>query len=203
MSSKPLTKSKYLPTYEMLDKRTHPIIELFFEFAQLKNIYRRGWLQEGRDVSVAHCESGADHSFGVGLLSYFVAEEYRPDLDSSKAMRLGLFHELGESRWFDATPHDNISAEEKRRRETEAVIKSLSVLRNPQKYLDIWLDFEYGKSPEAIFVKQIDHLEMALQANLYEHLNYTGLEEFFPYVQNRLESPELKDIFDELLKVRK
>lgn len=203
MKTKPVMKTKYCPTYEMLDKRTHPIIELFFEFAQLKNIYRWGWLQEGRDVSPDHCESDADHSFGVGLLSYFVAEEYRPDLNSLKAMRLGLFHELGESRWFDATPQDNISAEEKRRMETEAVIRTLSVLRNPQKYLDIWLDFEYGKSPEAVFVKQIDRLEMGLQANLYEHLGYNGLNEFFPYVQSRLESPELKDIFDELLKVRK
>ena len=43
---------------------------------------------------------------------------------------------------------------------------------------------------------------MALQANLYERLNYKNLDEFFPYVQERINSPELKSILESLLKIR-
>jgi len=203
MARKMITKFES-QTYELLEgTKLHPIVELFFEFAQLKNLYRQGWLEEGRDVSRLHGESVADHSFGVALLGYFIAEEYRKDLDSLKVMKLGLFHEFGEIRGGDMTPSDDILQEEKTNIERAAVLNSLSALPNYGEYLDIWEDFEYGKSPEAIFVKQVDRLEMALQANLYELVGYKSLDAFFPYVQGKLESPELKEIFNEILKVRK
>jgi len=68
--------------------------------------------------------------------------------------------------------------------------------------MEIWLEFEKQETPEAKFVGQIDRLEMALQANLYERMNYKGLDEFFPYVQQKISSPELKPILDDILKTR-
>ena len=193
-------KTKNSHTSKLLSEKTHPMIEIFFEYAQLKNLYRQGWLKIG--ISELDCETVADHSFGVALLGYTIAEEYRPDLDSAKVMKLGLFHEMGEIYAGDITPKDGVSIDDKTQKEFQGVQQVFSRLPNAAKYLDIWSDFEYQKSPEAKFVKQIDRLEMALQANLYERMNYNGLDEFFPYVQERINSPELKPIFEDILKAR-
>jgi len=187
-------------TSKLLTEKTHPMIEIFFEYAQLKNLYRQGWLKKG--VSELDCETVADHSFGVALLGYTIAEEYRPDLDSAKVMKLGLFHEMGEIYAGDFTPTDNVTADEKTQKEYLGVQQVFSRLPNSQKYISIREDFEFQKSPESKFVKQIDRLEMALQANLYERMNYDELEEFFPYVQERISSPELKPILDDILNAR-
>lgn len=192
------TKNKH--TRELLPEKTNGIIELFFEFAQLKNLYRQGWLKRG--VSKLDCETVADHSFSVALLGYILAEEYRPDLDSNRIMKLGLFHEIGEIYAGDITPKDSVSTEDKTQKEFQGVQKVFSILPNSEKYLNLWLDFENQTSLEAKFVKQIDRLEMALQANLYERLNYKNLDEFFPYVQERINSPKLKSILESLLKIR-
>ncbi|HYD03932.1 MAG TPA: HD domain-containing protein [Alphaproteobacteria bacterium] len=187
-------------TAEFLDNKTNSIISLFFEFAQLKNLYREGWLRRG--VSKEECESVADHSFLVGVLGYCIASEYRPDLDAGKVMLLGIFHEPGEIHAGDMTPHDKVSKEEKHRREYESVKKVFSRLSNPDKYINLWLEFEEQKTPESRFTKHIDCLEMVLQATLYEKMNYKNLDEFFPYVQEKIKSGELRPIMDEILKLR-
>lgn len=192
--------NKYKPTTELLSEKIHPIIEVFFDFAQMKNLYRQGWLDFG--VSKADCETDADHIFGVALIGYIIAKEYRPDLDAKKVMELGMFHELGEIFVGDLTPRDKISREERKHAEFEAIKKVFSKLPNPQKYIDTWLEYEHKKSKEAEFVNQIDKLELALQASVYEKLGYKNLDEFFTYYKERITSPELKTILDEIIHQR-
>lgn len=192
--------NKYKETTGLLSEKIDPIIEVFFDFAQLKNVYRQGWLNSG--ISKADCESDADHIFGVALLGYVVAKEYRPDLDPRKVMELGLFHELGEIFVGDLTPQDNVPREKRKQMEGEAVQKIFSKLPNPQKYIDTWLEYEHKKSPEAQFVDQIDKLELALQANLYEKLGYKNLDQFFTYYKERIVAPELRNILGEIIKQR-
>lgn len=194
-------KTKKRHTKSLLTEKTHPIIELFFEFAQLKNVYRQGWLDKG--VSELDCETVADHSFGVALLGYIIAEEYRQDLDPQKVIKLGLFHDLGEIYAGDITPRDGLNSKDRFKKEHCAVEKVFSHLPNPEKYMNLWLEVEQEETPEAKFVKQIDRLEMALQANLYERMNYHNLDEFFLYVKERITSDELKSIFDDILKLRR
>ena len=128
-------KTKNVSTSSLLSEKTHPIVELFFEYAQLKNLYRQGWLERG--VSERDCETVSEHSFGVALLGYTIAEEYRPDLDSSRVMKLGLLHDVGEIYAGDITPKDNVSLEDKFQREHEAVMKIFSRLPNPDKYVKL------------------------------------------------------------------
>lgn len=194
-----MMKTKYKQTSELISKR-HTMIEMFFEYAQLKNLYRQGWLKCG--ITTLHCETVADHSFGVALLGYTIAEEYRPDLDSTKVMKLGLFHEMGEIYAGDVTPVDNVSIDEKVQKEFESVQKVFSKLPDSDKYINIWLEFEYQKSAEAKFVKQIDKLELVLQADLYEKLDYKELDEFFSSVKKKIETPELKTILNDILNSR-
>ena len=194
-------ENKYKHTGELLKEKTNPIIEIFFEYAQLKNIYRQGWLDHG--VLKEHCESDADHVFMVALLGYTIATEHRPDLNALKVMQLGLFHELGEIYAGDTTPRDGLSKEEKYKKEFESVKKTFSKLPNPQKYIDIWLEAEKAESTEAKFIDQVDKLELALQASLYEKLDCKNLDEFFTYYEERITSPELKNILKTIINDRK
>ena len=180
----------------------HPIITLFFEVAQLKNLYRQGWRKPGRDVSAIDGESVADHCFGVALLSYVIAEQYRPDLNALHAMRLGLFHELGEIHAGDITPYDGVDPEEKHRREREGVERVVACLAHPERYVALWEEYEAKKTGEAQLVARVDKLEMALQARLYEHMGYS-LPEFFPDVARRVQDdPLLSKILEELISTR-
>lgn len=117
-------------------------------------------------------------------------------------MQLGLFHELGEIYAGDITPKEGVTLEDKFTMEYAAVQEVFSGMPNPERYITIWMEYEKKETPEAIFVEQVDRLEMVLQASLYKKLGFTNLDEFFPYVRERINSPELKPILDGIMKSR-
>lgn len=194
-------KKNYMPSESLKGIAAHPIIQFYFEFSHLKQLYRQGWLL--RNIPKEQCESVADHSFGVAVLAYVIAEEYLPKLDASKVIRMALVHDLCEVHAGDTTPHDNISDKEKYKNESEAVKRLFSMLPKGQRYAQLWEEYESQKTPEARLVKEIDRLEMALQAAVYEKQGGYNLEEFFPYVQKRISRPEVKEILEDILRIRK
>jgi putative hydrolase of HD superfamily len=62
----------------------------------------------------------------------------------------------------DITPHDGVSREEKHRRESEAIqafgLNAISAFE----------EYEAQVTPESQFVKRLDQMDMALQAEIYE-----------------------------------
>jgi putative hydrolase of HD superfamily len=91
-----------LPINLLQGKNTLPIIEAYFEFVQLKQLYRQGWLHKG--ISPQNCETVAEHSFCVALLALILADEYSVELDTAKVIRMALIHDLGEIYAGDFTP---------------------------------------------------------------------------------------------------
>lgn len=85
----------------------HPLIEMYFEFNQLKQLYRQGWLK--RNIPTSHCESVADHSPGVAVLAMFISEAHFPDLDTLNILRMALIHNFGEIYAGDLTPDDRLT----------------------------------------------------------------------------------------------
>jgi putative hydrolase of HD superfamily len=185
-----------LPLAQLQGKQVLPLIEAYFEFNHLKQLYRQGWLLRG--VPPERCESVADHSFGVALLALLLAETYFPDLDPGKVIRLALLHDFGEIYAGDITPFDGIDQAEKVRREQAGAAQVLAKLPQGERYLALWEEYEQQHSPEARFVRQIDRLEMALQASVYEHQGLGDLSEFFDYVRSFLSESELQGILREL-----
>ena len=74
-------------------------------------------------------------------------------------------------------------------------------LKNGAKYFNLWLEYENQTSPVAKFVKQVDFLEIGLQASVYEQ-NFNGLEEFFPGAKSRVVDLPLVKIYEEILSIR-
>jgi putative hydrolase of HD superfamily len=188
------------PIQHLSDRRTLPLIQAYFEFNQLKQLYRQGWLRVG--VTRERCESVAEHSLGVALLCLFIADTYFPEADASKVVRIAMLHDLGEARVGDLTPHDGVGAEDKHARERRAVEGILGGLPRGAEYVALWEEYEQGASFEARLVKQVDRLEMGLQALVYEHQGMGDLSEFFASVDKALEAPELRAVLAELEALR-
>ncbi len=154
--------------YEKFKRIDNDIISFYMKYNQLKNLYRQGWLKVR--IGLEHkekCESVADHSFSVALLSLTIIEKEKLPLDAFKCIKMGIIHELGEIYAGDYTPYDNITKEEKHIKEKEAIIKVLNTLDKENDFLELWEEFEIGKTEEAKFIKSVDQLEFLLQACAY------------------------------------
>ena len=188
------------PINFLKNRTTLPIIEMYFEFNHLKQLYRQGWLKRG--VPESRCESVAEHSFAVALLSLFLADIYYLELDLFKVIKMALIHDIGEIYTGDLIPADNVASYQKYQLEKKSISRVLGKLPKGLDYISIWEEFEEGESQEAQFVRQIDRLEMAFQAGIYENQNFIDPSEFFETVKQDLALPELKDILKELETLR-
>lgn len=189
------------PNSYLEGKRTPAIAEVWFKIAQLKHLFRQGWLRVG--VPRDRCESIAEHSFGVALLSLFIAEtHFAGRADANRVLRIAILHDVGEARVGDLTPHDPTTPDDKHERERNAVREILGKLPHGGDYLSCWEEYEHGESLEAKIVKQADRLEMALQATVYEHGLGLNLDEFYASAWKAMESPEFRALLDGIEEAR-
>jgi putative hydrolase of HD superfamily len=185
-----------LPITLLAGRDTLPIIKAYFEFNHLKQLYRQGWLQHG--IEPKYCESVAEHSFGVALLVLFLAETHSLDVDKTKVIGMALIHDLGEVYAGDLTPADGVDRQQKYQLEKNSITQILDKLPNGSYWIELWEEYEQGTSPEAQFLRQIDQLEMVLQASVYEHQGLANLSEFFTSTNQAFKAPELNSIFQSL-----
>lgn len=195
-----MTAKNINPIVHLKDKNASRLVEALYEINHLKQLFRKGWL---RNISPEKCESVAEHTFGMAMMAWLLADEFFPELNREKVLKLSLIHDIAEVYAGDTTPYDRLTPEEKNAREREALTKIFSGLPNGDSYISLWEEFENGSSAEAKFVKQIDRLEMALQAAVYEHQQGLELEEFFDSAAQSIHTPALKDLLDEIRKSRK
>jgi putative hydrolase of HD superfamily len=181
-------------------RKSLPIIEAFYEFNHLKSLYRQGWLRHG--IPKEQCETVAEHSLGVALLGLFLADAHFPELDKGRLILMGLLHDFGEIYAGDIVP-GKMSLEKKHELERTSVERVFCKLPQGRKYLAIWQEFEDQATPEARFMKEIDRLEMGLQASVYEHELPVDLSVFFESTDQALTTPELRKILAALRALRK
>ncbi len=134
---------------------------------QLKRIGRTGWVR----VGVAKPESVADHSYRVALMAMMLGDEL--GLDTGKLVRMALVHDLPEAVVGDITP-GQMSTEEKEKRELEA----MRDLAPEGDLLELFKEYLAQETPEAQTLRQLDKLEMAIQAREYESVQDIDLSEF-------------------------
>ncbi len=185
-----------LPLPLLEGKNVPPLMQVYFEFNHLKQLYRQGWLHRG--ITTERCETVAEHTFGVAVLAFLLADAYFPHLDSGRVLRMALIHDFGEIYTGDITPQQGVTSAEKHRQEREAVTRIFGRLPNGQQYLELWEEYEQADTPEAHFVRQVDRLEMAFQASVYEHQELANLSEFFETARQALSDPELADLMASL-----
>jgi putative hydrolases of HD superfamily len=186
---------------DLLDGRdAGPLVMALFELNHLKQLYRQGWLRRG--VPTERCESVAEHIFSMALLGWWLLDESFPELDRDRALRMVLVHELGEIYAGDITPGDQMAPEEKHRLERASFWQVAGRLPRGAEYLALWEEFERGQTPEARFVRQLDRLEMALQAAVYRAQGFADMEQFFASASAAIHDPRLRAVFDALEQAR-
>ena len=205
-----------------------PVLASYYRLMRLKRLYRQGWLKRGVPTNIcesvaehsfgtallgllltagpsaqarpASATSAADAMASSGAGGRAAPPSYEGQrLDPVKVVLLALIHEMGESYAGDITPVDGVSKEEKRRLERSAIERSLDGLPDADWFLAQWEDFELGSSPEARFVRELDRLEMGLEAALYASEGYPGMDEFFESSRKVVRDSRLSSILEEAI----
>lgn len=157
----------------MMDKKfLKEIIEFSKIAGKLKKVERTGW---GTRVGIKNAESVADHTFRTALMAMVIADLRK--LDTEKVIRMALMHDLGEAiigDWDALQTKLDGKVEEKQRKENEALRKILALLPEElrEKYSEIWEELVKDETPESRLFKQVDRLEVLLQAVEYEKEGY-------------------------------
>ncbi|MHA7647248.1 HD domain-containing protein [Nitrosopumilus sp. S4] len=173
------------------------ILDFLKDAANLKDIPRQGWIEK---AVTDNPESVADHSYNMAIISMVFAD--LENYNSEKILKMVLLHDLAESITGDITP-EKMSKQEKMDLENNAFEKIISNLPEfvSKEYLKIWKDYQENNSKEANLVHQIDKLEMALQAKLYENqgIPKEKLESFYNSAKSEISDLRLKELFTNII----
>ena len=173
-----------------------PVLDAYVQINQLKQLYRQGWLRRG--VPRDRCETVAEHTAGVAWLTLLLAPE-TDGLDAERALRMALIHDLGETHAGDITPADGVSEADKHARERLALQAVVARLPRGGDWLALWEEYELGRSPEARFVREVDRLEMGLQAAIYQAEGLVDPTDFVASARAVVATPTLRHLLDELI----
>ncbi len=172
----------------------------FVEFQEkigiLKHLRRTGWVM--RNVPMA--ETVASHSWRMAVMAMQKEKELvKTGVDVNHVIEMALLHDIGEAVIGDIVPenHQNtdkkISNEEKKLREQKEVY-GLASKYSFTKLKKMFDEYEKGESLEAKVVKDLDKLDMILQAYEYkiQYPDISRLDEFMEYNGQNISLPIFK-----------
>lgn len=147
-------------------------------YQAISKLGRTGWVRR----NIPNPETVAEHQISAALMvtRHFREKMQAMGLDILRIQDTLLIHDLGEWIVWDFTPHDAISPEEKRRNEEKAVRE---ILWDNHYLMDLWLDYEDGRTHEWKLAMEIDKLQAIDKAREYEDKHGVPwlVEEFFTY----------------------
>ena len=150
--------------------------EDLMKYLGLKDVLRQGWVNAG----VESPESVAAHSWGMAILALKLCPA---NLNLEHVLKLCLVHDLPEVIVGDLTPQDDVS--------TKSADERAAMERLAPEWVSLFDEYENQSTPEAVFVKSLDKLDMALQAKVYMSRSELDLEEFIESAKKTLGDHEL------------
>jgi len=176
----------------VLEKMTDSSLQNLSKFLEITGILKRTQRTGWAEVGVYQPESVADHTFRTAFLCMLYAD--MENLDPLKLLRMALIHDLPEAVIGDLMPSQKTT--ETKENEKTAIHKILGLLPKTQmeNYLAVWNEYEEGKTREAKAVRQLEKIEMALQAKEYKNFGSAkkSLERFIKYAKEATAWPELR-----------
>lgn len=125
--------------------------------------------------------------------------------------KMALVHDMAESLVGDITPVDGVPVPEKHRREAvtmdflaESLLgQSTGFFKQGEEIREIWKEYEASKTLEAVFVHDVDKIELLLQTIEYERSNggKLDLNEFLSVAEG-IQLQEVKVWCNEILQER-
>lgn len=162
---------------------------------RLKHMKRTGWVIR----NIPDPETIAGHMYRMAMLSFLV--DNNENLDKIKIMQMALIHDLAECIVGDITPHCGVPPDEKHRLEDEAMEDICKLLgdKGPM-ILEMFREYEKQESEEAKYVKDLDRLDLIMQAFEYEKREKIPgqLEEFFVATNGKIRHPFINKVASEI-----
>lgn len=128
----------------------------------LKRLPRTGWVH----AKVREPESVADHSYALAVLAMLNADS--KGLDTEKAMKIALLHDIVESHLGDLTPKVKRKISKPILEAVEKAVFNQIISSLPPKqakhYAELYAEYLMRISPEARLVNHLDKKEMMYEA---------------------------------------
>lgn len=165
---------------------------------KLKCVLRHGWTSNGRHESVA------EHTWRMSLMVILVANELNRDINTEKALKMAVVHDLVEAICGDVPAFDLINDHNARtlkdQQERAAIcrIESMAPDLVGGEIKALWEEFEEGASYEAKVVLALDKLEAQIQHNEADLSTWTEIEKKMAFQLGRYTHFDL--FIDELRK---
>jgi putative hydrolases of HD superfamily len=163
-----------------MSTRANLIVETMIGLDPMADLPRTGWLLRG----VRPCESIADHSYGVAVVTMLLVDAMRDEgleIDGERALRMALVHDAPEARTGDVPMPQKTARVDAALHELEAAMVE-SLLPAPQR--EDWRAMEAQGSIEARLVKAADKIQMMIKALCYERQHRGHLDEFWAHPKN-------------------
>ncbi|KAF1752305.1 hypothetical protein GCK72_018859 [Caenorhabditis remanei] len=151
------------------------IFEILDVLDSLKHLKRTGWVNCG----VPEPETVACHMYRMAVLA-MTLEGQIDGLDTVRAVKMALVHDIAESIVGDITPHCGISNQDKFDLESQAIKRIATYVPNVgEEWIMLWREYEEAASLTARVVKHLDKFDMIAQAEKYEQTHGINLQQFF------------------------
>lgn len=152
----------------MSNENLEKIFDFFSQAGKLKDVLRYNEKKNGTKESVA------DHSWRIALMAFIMAEELDLPVDTLRAVKIALVHDIAESITGDIDAilimEGKILKEEKAKKEKKAIeeIKNFASGKTGKEIYELWKEYEDNQTDEAKFIKALDKLETLM------HLTESG-----------------------------
>lgn len=124
------------------------------EIEKLKNVLRKS-----KPVGLDRYENSAEHSWHICISALMLKDYANEEVNIDRVIKMLLIHDLGE---IDAGDTIVYGSENKDIKDKEAagIERILNLLPDGRgdKYIDLWKEFENGKTPDAAYAKAIDRV---------------------------------------------
>jgi putative hydrolase of HD superfamily len=170
------------------------IANLLFEARMLKEIPRSGYQFLG-----AGNESVAEHCFSVTFIAY-VMSQMEPNADAMKLISMCLIHDLPETRIGDL---NTVNKKYIKADETKALEDTVKGLGFRQALIDLFVEYDDGRSLEAQLAHDADQLALILELKDLMDQGYKPPETWIRNVVERLETETGRKIAWALMDTRR
>jgi putative hydrolase of HD superfamily len=175
-------------------------IDFLLESYNVKEEVRTGWLFKG----VKNPESVASHVWGVKFLCLLYAEE--EGVDEGKAVKMAVVQDLPEAKTGDLVSEKHADRYERTDEEKEELERKAIHELPPEgrfdEVMDLWEEYQERETKTSKFVKDMDMIDMCIQALKYEkedrRSQERSMDEFFEYTEPRLNTETGEKLFHEV-----
>ena len=170
-------------------------LDFILEIDKEKEIYRQTHLK-----GYKRQENDAEHAWHMAIMIYLLKEYANEEFDVAKAMMMALIHDIVEIDAGDTYAYDTKNLATQEEREEKAANRIFGMLPDEQKkeMIELFYEFEEGKTPEAKFAKTMDNFQPILlnDSNNGEDWKVHKIKK--SQVENRQKSSQLgsKDIWE-------